>query len=270
MRRGILYLAKGEQFRRDVRQAARQVKEVMPNVPISIVTDKDLDDQLFDEVIVDRAEFETSDKPSVLQRTPYDRTIFLDTDIHLHSMIDELFDILNEFDLALVRDHMECNVPSTDQGSTDGVPEAFPELNSGVIAYVDCPEVIEFFKDWERRCHSDHDYDQRSLRPALYHSDVRLTMLPPRYNCLYSVVGCVNGEVKAFHTALGDRDRIAVDTEEAVRKLNAIERPRTYRPYEDTLLVDLAPPPLLKLWITLQHRGLRETLARIKNKARRL
>jgi hypothetical protein len=176
----LLYFAKGETFVAEAERSARQAAKVMPEYPITIVADREPDVDCFDTIIIDKTPFEKRDKPRALQKTPYDRTIYLDTDTYLSDSIVELFDILDEFDLALRCARAQVHVPESSP-----LPDSFPEFNTGVIPYRSTAAMTEMLDDWERRCLPTHDFDQCSLRPALYHSDVRFTPIPNRYNCQY-------------------------------------------------------------------------------------
>jgi hypothetical protein len=79
---------------------------------------------------------------------------------------------------------------------------------------------MDMLEDWERRCCPTDKFDQRSLRPALYRSEVRFTPLPNRYNCQYHWKNVVDGPVKIFHGPLVDRAAKSIDLQEAISKLN--------------------------------------------------
>lgn len=266
MTEGLLFLAKGEKFVNSVQETIPQVHSVMPDTPITLVTNTEINSNHIDKLIIDDRDFSLKDKPRMLQATPYDKTIYLDTDIFLNDSINEIFDMLDDFELALVRDHIEYNIRKlSEPHPLEGVPKGFPEYNSGFMAFKDTPTVMEFFQDWESRIHPNHDYDQRALRPALYDSSLRYVSLPPRYNCLYFLNGCVTGKVKVFHAASGDLEK-HIEVHEAISKFEKSNHPRIYQTYEDTIFVDLSPPLHRKVWVSLLDRGPTETARKIINK----
>jgi len=240
---------------------------VMPETPISIVADRKPGADLFDEILLDTSAFEKRNKPQAMRRTPYERTIYLDTDTYVHEPINELFDLLDRFDLAVRRNKSEVHVPAVHNGGPNSeVPESFPEFNSGVVPYRKTPAMWEFLHGWERLCLPNHEWDQRSLRPALYDSSVRFTALPNRYNCMYRNGNVVSGSVKVFHGPLVERERNRVDLQEALGKLNRSTDTRLYYVYGNTLFVDPSPPALRKpwlrasqLWDIARSHGLRAT-----------
>jgi hypothetical protein len=83
----ILYVVKGQKFVDEATLSAQRAKTVMPDCPITIVTDRDVDAECFDQTIIDADAFTKSDKPRLMQKTPYDRTIFVDTDTYLAESI---------------------------------------------------------------------------------------------------------------------------------------------------------------------------------------
>jgi hypothetical protein len=267
MSRGLLYFAKGEPFVGEATLSARQVRQVMPEVPIAIVADREPDADCFDDVLLDTSAFAKRNKPQAMRRTPYERTIYLDTDTYVQEPIDELFDLLDEFEFAVRRNKSETHVSGV--GDTDPnaeVPESFPEFNSGVIPYRKTAAVWDLLREWERLCLPDHRWDQRSLRPALYNSSVRFTSIPNRYNCLYRNNNVVSGTVKIFHGPLVTRERNRVDLQEAREKLNQSTDSRLYYVYGNSLFLNPSPPLLAKPWLLasqvwdlLRNRGAHTT-----------
>lgn len=267
MNRGLLYLAKGETFLAEAEMSAQQTEAVMPDYPIALVADREPDVACFDTVIIDEAPFEKGDKPRALQETPYDQTIYLDTDIYLSESIGGLFEILEAFELGLRRDREQAHVP---RGSP--IPAAFPEFNAGVMTYRSTERVMEMLKMWERRCHPGDEFDQRSLRLALYHSDVRFTPIPNRYNCQYHWDNIVDGRVKVFHGPLVERDTIGIDRHDtidirnAMSKLNKSDEVRLHFRWNRTLFVCPPLPLLTKVELTMREYGIRGLVAKAGKK----
>lgn len=239
---GILYFAKGDVFVNEATISARRTRAVMPETPVCIVTDREVDAECFDEVFLDTSKFEWADTPAALAQSPFDRTIFLDSDTYLDESIAEIFHVLDGFDVAARVNRDRAHIPDVaDDERIDGVPSGFPEIQSGVVAYRDTPAVADFLADWERRGREDGDPDQRSLRAALFHNDVQFAPLEHRYNCLYRSDNTLDGSVKVFHGALSDRENNIVDLDHARQALNASNSFRIHHRYRDRLFVD---PPL--------------------------
>ncbi|MBV0925204.1 hypothetical protein KTS45_13445 [Halomicroarcula limicola] len=269
MERGILYIAKGDEFVQEAIISAQRTKSVMPDCPITLVADHDPTEDCFDRVLLDESPFLKRDKAAAMQRTPYERTLYLDTDIYLEQPVWELFDILDDFDVAIRMAREMAHIPTGGSTTVDGVPPGVPEFNGGVIAYRDTETVMEMLADWASRCLPEHEWDQRTLRPALYHSDVRLCPIQNRYNCMYRFDNKVVGEIKVFHGPLIDRERNSIDTNTAREKLNTTEGFRIHRNYLNTLFVDPPLPLTTKARISVRRfyelfreQGLRETIRR--------
>jgi hypothetical protein len=267
---GLLYFAKGKAFVAEAERSARQAAKVMPEYPIAIVADREPNLDCFDTIIIDKTPFEKRDKPRALQKTPYDQTIYLDTDTYLSDSIDDLFDILGEFDLALRRDRDQSHVPED-----SSLPGSFPEFHAGVISYQSTESVMNMLDDWERRCLPTHDYDQRSLRPALYHSDVRFTPIPNRYNCQYHWDNIVDGSVKVFHGPLVEREVKSIDPkdiinlQDAISKLSESDKVRLHYRRDGTLYVDPPQPFLARVYSMIRHHRLQGLLAKAAKKLMR-
>lgn len=273
--RGVLYFAKGDTFIREAVISAQRTKEVMPEYPITLIADREVGHDCFDQILLDTNEFEWADKPAALSRSPYDRTLYLDVDVHVEDHIGELFDLLNQFEFASRTNRDLAHIPAApDDTPIEGVPSGFPEMSSGVLAYKDTPNVTEMFTDWERRGRIDGAADQRSLRSALYHSNVRFCPIENRYNCLYRADNTLDGRVKVFHGALLDRSQNQVDLEHARTVLNSSEGFRIYRRYRNTLFVN--PPLPLSYRINVlssrakdiyRNHGIRSVIRKTSDKA---
>ena len=249
--RGLLYIAKGQTFVDEATLSAQRAKTVMPDCPITIVTDRAVDAGCFDQTIIDSDAFSKSDKPRLMQRTPYDRTIFLDTDTYLAESIAELFDLLDEFDVAARKNRSTSHIPDTNSGNwtiNSAVPEPFPEFNTGVIVYKSNEATMNLLDEWELYCFHTHEFDQRSFRPALYFSRARFTPIPNRFNCMYRNSNQLAGRVHVFHGPLVTRHigKNRIDLAKAIEKLGQSEESRLYYVYASTLFVDPSPHLLLK------------------------
>jgi len=246
MGRGILYFAKGDKFVLEAEKSANRTRELM-DCPIALVTNIETNANVFDDIMIDTADFTWSDKPESLLKSPYEKTIFLDSDIWLEESVSGLFDVLDQFELVLAKDPREDHVHYMDKTHPiNGVPEAFPEYNTGVVAYRQTPDVTQLFKEWQRRCKPDHVHDQLSFRTSLYQSTVRFATLRPEYNCMYRAHNALNGDVKVFHGKLA-RESHHPSLNEALQKLNQQSGPRVsygYDPYVETI-----PPRSLSTYL---------------------
>jgi len=194
MYKGILYVASNEIIQEAI-ISARQIRKQMDNPNITVITDElKSENDCFDKVIVE--ENFHSDwrvKPEKIPDSPYDRTIYLDSDTYVTEDISDMYNILNEFDIAVSREPMGIT------RTVDELPRAFPEFNTGIMLFENNENTRSLFDTW-RKIYQDRQerMDQPSFRKALYESDVAFTSLPPEYNCRWSVAGMVSDELKIF------------------------------------------------------------------------
>ncbi len=210
---GFIYAATGKSYIEEAALSAGSFKQAMPNTDISIFSDDpNLAQEFacFDQVFeIPNPAFGPSDKFFALQNSPYEKTVFVDTDTWCVDQCLELFRILDRFELGVTHAPVRAMnfVPN-------GVPRCFPEANTGVIAYRSCNAVIALFEQW-RHTYADFNQrkqiqrDQLSFRKALYFSDVALTILPPEYNLRAVFSYFVGGmaPVKIIHARGGDLAR---------------------------------------------------------------
>ncbi len=181
--KGVLYIATGRRHLEEMLVSARSVRRHMPEIPIVVYTDQaDLPPGVFDEIRrLDDPRHSFIDKIAPLCETPFERTIFLDTDTFVCSPVFDLFEILDRFDLALAHAPYRHDRPFV-------TPNCFAELNTGVLAYRRTPELTALFQDWLRLYQKEvaetgrMDSDQPAFREALYRAGVSPYILPAEYN----------------------------------------------------------------------------------------
>jgi hypothetical protein len=185
--RGIIYIATGRKYVDEALSSARSVKAHMPDIQVSLFSDLDTDemdtagivDSVFEIAAVDHS---CRDKIRPLLTTPFDKTLFLDTDTFVCEPVYDVFDLLDRFDIALAQ------APDRYQYHLPHLPDCFTEFNSGVIAFRKNRRTIDLLASWEETFFRMLDVDegsyrdQHSLRDAIYRSDARLFVLPPEYN----------------------------------------------------------------------------------------
>ena len=124
-------------------------------------------------------------KLDYLAQTPFEQTLYLDTDTSLNADIQGMFQILKRFDIALGHAHRR-NTPDRLANWRIELPHAFPQFNSGVFLYRKTPAVLEFLQTWNRHFkEAGFLQDQMTLRELLWLSDLRIATLPPEYNVRY-------------------------------------------------------------------------------------
>ena len=112
--------------------------------------------------------------------TPFDRTLYLDTDTRVLEDITPVFDLLDRFDLALA--HASNRVTRLQTWRTT-LPRSFPQFNAGVFLYKKTPAVMSLLDEWVSSFHAaGFRSDQITLRELLWLSNLRIATLPPEYN----------------------------------------------------------------------------------------
>lgn len=199
MKEGILYVATGERFLAEACRSAARVRELMPGIPIALASDLEGPKELFDHHLeITEPKFNFSDKIGPLLATPFEKTVFLDTDTWLCEPVPEMFAILDRHDVAMAHAPMRFT-------ATSAVPPTFPECNSGVIAFRLNDRTRSLFALWEklyqeRLTSTGVIDDQPSLRDALWQSDVSFAALPPEYNFRFIMPTFAGrGSVKILH-----------------------------------------------------------------------
>jgi hypothetical protein len=192
---GFLYSATGTKHVREALHAAQSVRRLHPEAGCIIYTsEEDIAEhgtqlrETFTQVLPHpdpRRDFR--DKIPPLIDSPFERTLFLDSDTELLMRVDDLFDLLTHYELLYCRDTTRYNMPATE------VPPAFSEPNTGVLAIRKTPTTTALLQDWLTRYDSGHAtwtaagkpgtyHDQGPFRSALWASSVQHYCIAEEYN----------------------------------------------------------------------------------------
>lgn len=200
--RGVIYVATGQRHLDEMLQSVRSLKKHMPALPVVLFTDqKDFADESIDDVReIHNPRHSFMDKIAPLCETPFERTLFLDTDTLVCAPIDDLFDVLDRYDLAVTHAPYRHDRPFS-------TPVCFAEMNTGVVTYRRSTGVCKMFRLWldhyEREVAQTGklDSDQPAFRAAAYESpDVSLYILPSEYNLRTVMPAAVGrGGVRIIH-----------------------------------------------------------------------
>lgn len=186
MNKGITYIAFGKKYISEAIHSAKSVKLHNPDLSICIFTDCEIKSPYFDSITVIKPSHRRP-KVDYLFQSPYEYTLYLDSDTEVLSDISQIFDVLEKFDLAAAYDHNRKRTrPSTLIPAYDAIPYTFPEFNSGVLAFRKTEETQRFFHSWQEHFYryqeESHGLDQPSFRIALWNSNLRLHVLPFEFN----------------------------------------------------------------------------------------
>ena len=182
---GVLYIAFGEQHRHEALTSIASLRCVHWDLPCCLVTESQLEGLPSDvEVLLREPEikYPFRAKPRYLRESPFDRTLFLDTDTTTVRPIEGLFHLLDRFDMGLhmlphYTDHPTyryLNTPST-----------------GVVLFRRCEATNETFDKWLELFdqeiaamgqHQSRINDDPLLMRAIYETRARLVPLPAAMN----------------------------------------------------------------------------------------
>lgn len=198
---GILYLAVGEtSYIDELMVSANSARRAMPNVSMTLATDLDIKHHPFNSIKrLERLSDGYRTKIQIMLDPPYDRTIYLDADTYVARDLTEMFKVLDQFDVAATHE------PYRVTDATVELPDAFPQFNTGVIAF-----RREAMRKLAVRWLDLYDnlgfaarlgFDQDPFRIALYESDFRIATLPPEFNTRFpATAGYYNLPVAIFHS----------------------------------------------------------------------
>lgn len=227
MSSGFLYVADTNHVAEAV-DSARSVKAAMTDAEIAIATDADSTPDVFDKSLsLGASTWDWDVRIKALKGTPFDRTVYLDTDVYAVEPVSDLFELLGTYDLAAAHAPVRQSVLLTDTNlSQSRIPGGFPEFNCGVLAYRDVECVQDVFTRWIDRYQSHREqspqlHDQPAFREAVYNSSVRVVTLPPEYNLRLPFHGFASGEVKLLHGPVANPEYLA-------QRINARTDPRTF------------------------------------------
>ncbi len=214
---GILYSCSGEPYVAEAVQSAR-----------SSLRHHSLPHLLFSSVEVDSepglsvARFEPSgnpylDKIANMRRSPFERTIYLDTDTFVVEEIAHVLALLDHYELAV------AFAPGQRGLRDPEVPRAFYEFNTGVVAWRASERIASFMRDWEqtyaawlreepfpgaatpnprrlsRATSRGGTADQPAFRRCAWQNDVRLFVLAPEYNLRLGLPTTVVETARVIH-----------------------------------------------------------------------
>lgn len=149
--KGIIYIAFNSQLHYDEAiKSASTVLEHNPDTSITLLTDSNK------RVLegIDYKQFRSptyhslKEKCRIMRESPYDKTIFLDTDTRIMGDVSPIFNYLDNYDIAI------ANAPNVDRDKERGSDEFFinwkiPEIyNTGVIGFRNNKSVNQLFKMW--------------------------------------------------------------------------------------------------------------------------
>ena len=152
--KGIIYVAtKDERFALEAFLSATSVKDLMPDIPITLFTNLEdsvfVRDDCFDNIVpIDSVRKYSSawsegtlDRMMCLKESPYKYTLNLDTDTRvLSDEVADIFSLLDDFDIALVECENDNSFSRLHYGSR--------MFNVGFVLFRKCEKTTRLFDAW--------------------------------------------------------------------------------------------------------------------------
>lgn len=218
--RGIVMCATGNNNLFEAAEAARAAKSHM-KLDVDITTNsygseflETLENSPFDNIYVVNEMFgytinDISNrflKMHCMLNSRFIRTLFIDTDAFIIQPVDDIFNALEYWDIAIC--HAPWRIGSLHQKYKDSISTSmksifdienltrfvFPEFNGGLIGFSKSYKAINFVKKWQYFYKDQFSYynnnkneepnysDQATLRRALLSTRPNICVLPPEYN----------------------------------------------------------------------------------------
>ena len=186
--KGFLYIAFGESFTKEALMSIKSLKRFNQE-PVALFTDQEQTKD-FDGLVDLYAKIDPKHiraKVDFINQTPFQKTVYLDSDTLIVRNISDMFDVLDRFDVALTNDYARKRtkysklVPEYAE-----IPYAFSEVNGGIMAYNNSLATNTFLSMWREYFYKyfkeTNGWDQVSLRISLWRSNVRIHHFPFEYN----------------------------------------------------------------------------------------
>ena len=100
-KRGVIYISTGEKNYTEALISVRSLKKFNPELSVTIYTDEREADPVFDNfVIIEQPQYSAQDKALHICRTPYEETLYIDSDTYVTGGLSEYFEVLDYCDFA--------------------------------------------------------------------------------------------------------------------------------------------------------------------------
>lgn len=141
---GITYIAFGDRFQEEARRSIDSVRRQVPGLPIAVIADSPWTTDPIPDFFVERPMVRTfaSKTDYLFEATPFQRTLYLDTDTVLARDCRPLFDLLDDYDMGL-----RFVGPDT-RGETRYL--FHPHPHSAVLLFSKSEAAGRVFEEWKK------------------------------------------------------------------------------------------------------------------------
>ena len=186
--KGYLYIAFGENFYKECVNSAKLL-QTKTELPIHLFTDqKDIsfkEKSLFYSIKY-LPNLHLRSKVDYISLSPFDKTIYLDTDIIVVQEIDELFELLDNYEVLATLDTARKRENISNKiSSYKKIPYSFGEINGGLLGFNKIARdriLTKWPKIFYKYMKETEGWDQPSLRILLWELKASLYILPPEFN----------------------------------------------------------------------------------------
>jgi hypothetical protein len=231
-REGIVYSAAGEFY---VAEALRSARSSLRHNAVPHVVFADGEAAGGEGLTISRFEPSGnpySDKIANMRRSPFERTLYLDSDTYVVDEIVHVLALLEHYDMAV------AFAPAYRGLADPGVPKAFHEFNTGVLAWRASERMAAFMASWQEtytawlrdepfpgagKASRSRRADQPAFRRCAWEHGVAVFVLTPEYNFRLGYPATVVDRVRVIH---GDHP----DPEGLAARINERRRPVSWPP----------------------------------------
>lgn len=189
MTNGFIYIAsnsvggiKNTDYVKEAIYSAKSLRKQIPDAHITLFTNIKIEDDVFNQVNI--VEMSLRCKQKYFMESPYEKTVYIDSDTYINHDISDMFELLDKYELLSVNDYArKRHFPKIPEYMN--IPYGFSEINGGIMAFKKCPNFQLFVDLWNKyydKYKSIMPWDQPSCRIALWESDIKMYLLPLEYN----------------------------------------------------------------------------------------
>jgi hypothetical protein len=220
MKQGYLYIANNEHFFNEAIISAKSLRKVDEKAHITLITNKQITSNLFDNIIIKQTITSTKDKlkkwqegllyrvKHIYEDSPYEKTFFIDCDTYFCDNSNELFDILNYYDLCIA----QAPSDSTEIEINNKTLKGYLPYNCGVIVFKKNQENKKLFQSWYNiynKKFKESFHDQSAFMEALLKVKSRVYVLQNIYNARTPFhISFINKPVKIIHGRHKNYERV--------------------------------------------------------------
>ena len=188
LKNGFLYIAFGNSFNKEAYFSILSLLKFNPKINVAIFTDEpSLFQSIEKDIIIEKIKPKhIRAKVDFLSSTPFEQTVYLDSDTLIVKNIEDIFNCFDRDDVLVTQCFEREREKYNFIKEYSEIPYSFTEVNGGFLGYKKNERTREFLTLWQKYFKkyrkATSGWDQVSLRIALWNSDVRLNFLPYEYN----------------------------------------------------------------------------------------